>query len=47
MKGQLEALRKEKSELLGRVKKIKDAAKEGQEKSGVMYVYPKVCLATY
>ena len=41
MQVQLEALREEKSELLRRLKKVKDAAKDTQEKSGAMHVYNK------
>lgn len=44
---QLEASKEEKSELLRRLKKVKDVAKETQEKSGAMYVnvrvYPAIC----
>jgi hypothetical protein len=40
--GQLEASKEEKSELLRRLKRVKDAAKESQEKSGAMYVYVQV-----
>jgi len=44
---QLQALKEEKSELLRRLKKVKDVAKESQEKSGAMYVnaqvYPTMC----
>ena len=39
---QLETLREEKSELLKRLKKVKDVAKESKEKSGVMRVFTKV-----
>lgn len=35
---QLEASKEERSELLKRLKRVKDAAKETQEKSGVMCV---------
>jgi len=35
-------LREEKSELLRRLKKVKDVAKESQEKSGVMHVSTEV-----
>ena len=41
MQVQLEALREEKSELLRRLKKVKDAAKDSQEKTGTMHVYAK------
>ena len=40
MQVQLEASRQEKSELLRRIKRVKDAAKETQEKSGAMCVCP-------
>lgn len=44
---QLEASKEEKSELLRRLKKVKDAAKAAQERSGAMYgyaqVYPVMC----
>jgi len=46
MQVQLEALREEKSELLRRLKKVKDVAKESQEKSGAMHVYTRVYPAT-
>ena len=42
---QLETSKEEKSDLLRRLKKVKDAAKESQEKSGVMYVYIQVYSA--
>ena len=45
MQVQLEAMKEEKSELLRRLKKVKDVAKESQEKSGAMYVYARVYLA--
>jgi hypothetical protein len=42
MQVQLEASRQEKSELLRRIKRVKDVAKETQEKSGAMYVCPSL-----
>lgn len=38
LQGQLEASKEEKSDLLRRLKRVKDVAKESQEKSGAMYV---------
>lgn len=45
LQGQLEASKEEKSDLLRRLKKVKDVAKESQEKSGAMYVYIRVVSA--
>lgn len=47
MQARFEALREEKSELLRRLKKVKDVAKESQEKSGAMHVYAKVYPTMY
>jgi len=45
--GQLGAVEEDKSELLKRLEKVKDVAKEGLEKSGKSYVivqaYPAIC----
>jgi len=38
-------LKEEKSELLRRLKRVKDAAKESQEKSGAMHVHVHVYSA--
>ena len=43
LQGQLEASKEEKSDLLKRIKRVKDVAKESQEKSGAMYV----CIQVY
>ena len=46
MQVQLETMKEEKSELLRRLKKVKDTARESQEKSGAMCVcshfYPAI-----
>jgi hypothetical protein len=42
LQGQLDASKGEKSELLRRLKKVKDVAKESQEKSGALYVNVQV-----
>ena len=44
MQDQLEAMKKEKSELLIGLGNIKDMVKESQEKSGAMYVYARAYL---
>lgn len=38
LQDQLETSKEEKSDLLRRLKKVKDVTKESQEKSGAMYV---------
>lgn len=47
LQSQLAASKEDKSELLRRLKKVKDVAKENQEKSGNLYVnaqiYPTTC----
>jgi thiamine phosphate synthase YjbQ (UPF0047 family) len=45
LQGQLEVSEEEKSGLLSRLKKVKDVAKESQEKSGAMYVYIRISSA--
>jgi len=42
MQVQLEDLKVEKSDLLRRLKKVKDVAKASQEKSGAMHVHAQV-----
>jgi predicted HTH transcriptional regulator len=42
LQNQLRASKEEKSELLRRLKKVKDVAKESQEKSGKLYVSVQV-----